>query len=95
MVSEVKYFVKGSWFYGYCGYNATNIVKAVHKTLLDKIIGEFAKKVLTKSLNKVLKVDYKMAIPNSTIPNPPMKWDSGNIEESWKKFLQHAEVLHL
>ena len=30
---------------------------------------------------------------SSTLPNPQMNWDSGNIEENWKKFLQHAKSM--
>ena len=30
---------------------------------------------------------------SSTLPNPQMNWDSGNIEENWKKFLQHAKLM--
>ena len=30
---------------------------------------------------------------SSTLPNPQMNWNSGNIEENWKKFLQHAKLM--
>ena len=29
----------------------------------------------------------------NALPNPYMNWDSGNIEENWKKFLQHAKLM--
>ena len=29
---------------------------------------------------------------SSTLPNPQMKWDSGNIEENWKKVSTASSV---
>ena len=30
---------------------------------------------------------------SSMLLNPQMNWDSGNIEENWKKFLRHAKLV--
>ena len=35
----------------------------------------------------MLKILDKMA------GNPQMNWETGNIEENWKKFLQHAKLM--